>query len=149
MPDVMPALNQFDLVARDVDAAVAFYRLLGLDIPETAIWRTPTGAHHVDLRLPNGLTFHIDSPALAKEYNAGWRPQRGDGAQCVIGFSLPTRAAVDECHARMTSAGHPSVQPPYDAFWGARYAILQDPDGNHVGIMSPSDAARRRGPPSI
>jgi hypothetical protein len=38
MADVMPALNQFDLVARDVEAAVAFYRLLGLDIPETAIW---------------------------------------------------------------------------------------------------------------
>ena len=149
MSDVMPALNQLDIVARDVDAAVAFYRLLGLDIPEIAVWRTPTGAHHVDLHLPNGLTFHIDSPALAKVYNAGWRPQRGEGSQCVVGFSLPTRAAVDECHARMTAAGHPSVQPPYDTFWGARYAIVQDPDGNHVGIMSPSDPARRRGPPSI
>lgn len=149
MSDVMPALNQFDLVARDVDAAVVFYRLLGLDIPETAIWRTPTGAHHVDLQLPNGLTFHIDSAALAKVYNAGWRPQRGEGSQCVIGFSLPTRAAVDACHARMTKAGHPSVQPPYDTFWGSRYAIVQDPDGNHVGVMSPPDPTRRRGPPSI
>ena len=28
---------------------------------------------------------------------------------------------------------------PIDAFWGARYAIVDDPDGNHVGIMGPQD----------
>lgn len=26
---------------------------------------------------------------------------------------------------------------------GARYAIVEDPDGNYVGVMSPSDPARR------
>ena len=32
-------------------------------------------------------------------------------------------------------------QEPYDAFWGARYAVVSDPDGNGVGIMSPVDDA--------
>jgi predicted enzyme related to lactoylglutathione lyase len=40
-------------------------------------------------------------------------------------------------------------QPPYDTFCGARYAILLDPDGNYVGLMSPPDPARRSAPPDI
>jgi len=35
-----PLLNQLDLVVRDIDLALAFYRRLGLDIPESAVWRT-------------------------------------------------------------------------------------------------------------
>jgi uncharacterized glyoxalase superfamily protein PhnB len=26
---------------------------------------------------------------------------------------------------------------PWDAFWGARYAMVEDPDGIAVGLMSP------------
>jgi hypothetical protein len=40
-----PSCNQINLVVRDMNASVAFYRLLGLDIPERMIWRTKTGAH--------------------------------------------------------------------------------------------------------
>ena len=47
----------------------------------------------------------------------------------------------------MTGAGYEGAQPPYDAFWGARYAVLVDPDGNHVGLMSPSEDARKYWPP--
>ena len=36
-----------------------------------------------------------------------------------------------------------------DEVWGARYAIIEDPDGNHVGIMSPSDSSRRSAAPAI
>ena len=50
--------------------------------------------------------------------------------------------------AAFTEHGPHGRQPPYDTFWGARYAIICDPGG---GIMSPSDEARRSGrraPPS-
>jgi hypothetical protein len=36
-----------------------------------------------------------------------------------------------------------ALHEPYDAFWGARYAIVEDAGGNAVGIMSPVDPARR------
>jgi uncharacterized glyoxalase superfamily protein PhnB len=65
----------------------------------------------------------------------------------VIGFSLPTREAVDERYAELTSAGYTGRQPPFDAFWGARYAIVADLDGNDVGLMSPIDESRRTWPP--
>jgi hypothetical protein len=33
-----------------------------------------------------------------------------------------------------------------DGFWGARYAVIEDPDGNAVGIMSPVNPDRRSQP---
>jgi hypothetical protein len=41
-----------------------------------------------------------------------------------------------------------SARPPlFDAFWGVRYAIVADPDGNDVGLMSPIEESRRTWPP--
>jgi len=144
-----PVLNQLDLVARDVDASIAFYRRLGLDVPESRVWRTATGAHHVDLDLPNGFVLHIDSAALAQRFDAGWREPSDRRGRVVIGFSLPSRAAVDARFAELVAAGYAASQPPHDTFWGARYAVIEDPDGNPVGLMSPLDPARRTAPPPL
>jgi len=149
MADQRPLLNQLDLVVRDIDAAVAFYRRVGLEIPDTAIWRTASGAHHVDLNLPNGFHLHFDSLALTKSFNRGWREVAGTGTKTIVGFSLPSRQAVDERYADLVAAGYTGSQPPYDTFWGARYAVIEDPDGNHVGLMSPLDPERRRPPPAL
>lgn len=144
-----PLLQQVDLVVHDMDASLAFYRALGVDIPERAIWRTPSGIHHVDVEMPGGLVLHFDSPALAKHYDRGWRPPAGPGTRNVLTFKVESREEVDALHAKLVALGHPSAQPPYDAFWGARYAIVEDPEGNHVGVMSPSDPARRAAPPAL
>jgi catechol 2,3-dioxygenase-like lactoylglutathione lyase family enzyme len=149
MAEARPTLNQLDLVARDLDASIAFYRRLGLDIPESRVWRTATGAHHVDLDLPNGFVLHIDSAALAKRFDTGWRNTDAGRGRVVIGFSLASREAVDARFAELVAAGYAASQPPYDAFWGARYAVIEDPDGNPVGLMSPLDPARRGPPPAI
>jgi uncharacterized glyoxalase superfamily protein PhnB len=29
------------------------------------------------------------------------------------------------------------LKAPWDAFWGQRYAFLQDPDGNRVDLFAP------------
>jgi uncharacterized glyoxalase superfamily protein PhnB len=149
MTNAQPLLNQLDLVVRDMDATVAFYRLLGVDIPDTAVWRTASGAHHTDLTLPNGFHLHFDSIALTKNFDRGWREPTGNGTRNVIGFGLPSRDSVDERYAALVAAGYTGAQPPYDTFWGARYAVIEDPDGNHVGLMSPIDPARRTAPPAI
>ena len=49
----------------------------------------------------------------------------------------------------VTAAGYAGEQPPYDAFWGARYAVVADPEGNSVGLMSPVDPAMRSAPPEL
>ena len=72
----------------------------------------------------------------------------GRGAAWSSGSALGSRAAVDERYADLIDAGYAGRQPPFDAFWGARYAIVADPDGNDVGLMSPIDDARRTWPPT-
>jgi uncharacterized glyoxalase superfamily protein PhnB len=142
-------MKQIDLVARDMAASIEFYRALGVDIPETAIWRTASGIHHVDLETPGGVTLHWDSYALARHYDCGWEEPTGPGTRIILTFKVEERAAVDALHTKLVALGHACPQPPYDTFWGARYAIFADPDGNHVGVMSPSDPARRVGPPDL
>jgi uncharacterized glyoxalase superfamily protein PhnB len=144
-----PTLNQVDLIARDMEASLAFYRALGVGIPASAIWRTATGIHHVDVPMPGGLVLHFDSAALARVYDRGWREPTGTGTRSVLSFAVASREDVDRIHSELARRGYRVAQPPYDAFWGSRYAIVEDPDGNHVGIMSPKDPALRTGPPEI
>ena len=56
---------------------------------------------------------------------------------------------MDARYADLTAAGYRGQQPPWDAFWGARYAVVEDPDGNPVGLMSPIDPARRSAAPAV
>jgi catechol 2,3-dioxygenase-like lactoylglutathione lyase family enzyme len=139
-----PVLAQLNLVVADMAASVAFYRRLGLQIDATR----PFAAHHIDVAMPNGFVLSLDSVEFAKRWDVGLRAHAGPGRN-VIGFNLPSRDAVDERYADLTAAGYTGQQPPYDAFWGARYAIVDDPDGNPVGLMSPLDPARRSAPPVL
>ena len=141
-------LDQLNLVVKDMDRAIAFYRAVGMDIPEDAIWRTESGAHHAVMRMPDGFELALDSEALAATYNAGWRDD-ATGCRTVMSFRLDDAAAVDATYERLVADGSPSAQPPYYTFWGSRYAIVADPDGNHVGLMSPPDRAHRGEPPRI
>ncbi|MGH6871810.1 MAG: VOC family protein [Rhizomicrobium sp.] len=143
----MISLNQLDLVCRDVDKSIAFYRLLGVKIPASAAWRTKTGAHHVRIGFDDTVELALDSQKLARAYNASYRG--GSRGNVVIGFEVGTRRAVDALYRKMTAAGHRGLQPPWDAFWGSRYAIVEDPDGNAVGLMSPVDPKNRSAGPEL
>lgn len=132
-------LSQLNLVVAEMDAAVAFYRALGV-----AIDVSPDG-RHASARLANGLTLELDRTDFVPEWDASWGGATGGGA--VLGFSVPSREDVDRVYAKLTEAGHAAHQPPYDAFWGARYAIVEDPDGHSVGLMSPIDEHQKFWPP--
>lgn len=132
-----PVLDQVNIVVSDMEASVEFYRLLGLDIPDT----DPAWQSHHRTVTSEGVDMDLDSEEFAKKWNTGARGLSANSS--VIGFRLATREAVDETFARVVDAGFGKQQEPYDAFWGSRYAIVEDPDGNPVGLMSPPDAARR------
>ena len=147
-----PVLDQLNIVCGDPEASIAFYRRLGVDIPEQAIWRTPTGIHHVGAVDPSGepaIHLDLDSTAFAQLWNTGWAGRDDLRGRVVVGFRVPTRAAVDDVYRDMTGAGYRGLQPPNDAFWGARYAIIEDPDGIAVGLMSPISADRKSPPPRV
>jgi len=145
-------LDQLNIVSGDPAASVAFYRRLGLDIADPQIWRTPTGIHHVSAARRSGdqtIRLDIDSAAFAQLWNMGWAGRDDLRGRVVVGFSVPTRAAVDEVYRDMTRAGYRGLQQPCDAFWGARHAIIEDPDGVAVGLMSPIEPDRKSEPPRV
>jgi uncharacterized glyoxalase superfamily protein PhnB len=96
--------------------------------------------------VPGGVSLELDAAESARLWHAGVRSDPAS-ASVVIGFALPSREAVDERYGALTGAGYTGRQRPFDAFWGARKAIVADPDGNDVGLMSPIDEARRTWPP--
>lgn len=146
-----PLLDQINVVSGDPEASIAFYRRLGVAIPEQQIWRTSTGIHHVSAIRGGGagMDFDIDSIAFAKIWNAGWKGQGDLRGRLVVGFGLPSREAVDAKYTDLTGAGYQGLQPPVDAFWGCRYAVVEDPDGVAVGLMSPRSEEMRSPTPEV
>jgi catechol 2,3-dioxygenase-like lactoylglutathione lyase family enzyme len=142
---VVPArLDQVNLIVRDVQASRAFYSRLGLDFGEEPdpLWADHhVGAGHGDRA---AIDVDLDSTSFAQKWDAGWP----GGTGVVVGFKVDSRREVDELVNALAAEGVPVQQEPYDAFWGARYAVVSDPDGNGVGIMSPVDPAARSEAPS-
>lgn len=143
MPDQRPVLDQVDIIVSDMEAAVAFYRRLGIEVADTPPPWTDT---HRETVMPGNIVLHLDNVRHTRQWNRGW-PGSGGGGACVVGFKFASREEVDRVYADLASAGYRGQQEPYDAFWGSRYAVIEDPDGNAVGMMSPSDPARRGEPP--
>ncbi len=148
MDRIRPTLNQLNIVSSNPDASIAFYRRLGVDFPEDRVWRTATGAHHASAA-EAGTDLDIDSAPFAQKWNKGWAGRKDLAGRVVVGFSVKTREDVDRIYSEMTTAGHRGLQSPWDAFWGARYAVVEDPDGIAVGLMSPMSDAHRSPPPEV
>jgi catechol 2,3-dioxygenase-like lactoylglutathione lyase family enzyme len=141
-----PTLNQINLVCGDLGASIAFYRRLGVEIP------APTGGHHAgagDQSADQSIDLDLDSTEFAQHWNTGWKGRTDLRGRVVIGFGVPTRSDVDAVFRNMIGAGYHGLQEPCDAFWGARYAIIEDPDGIAVGLMSPVSADRKSPPPHV
>lgn len=134
-----PVLSSVDVVTSDMEASIAFYRRLGLEVKP---WPEDTEPHHATIPMPGGAELMLNSTRLARNYDRS----SAAGGRAYLIFSLPSREAVDELHTELTGAGHTSIEAPFDAFWGARYAIVADPDGIPVGIMSPSDQEHQHPP---
>lgn len=106
--------------------------------------------HHVSaVKSEQGPTLDLDSAAFAQVWNTGWAGAVALAGRIVVGFGVASREAVDDTYADMTGAGYAGLQPPFDAFWGARYAVIEGPDGVAVGIMSPVSPDKRTPPPAI
>jgi catechol 2,3-dioxygenase-like lactoylglutathione lyase family enzyme len=124
-------LGLVEIVVADMARALAFYRLLGLDIPAGA-----DDEPHVDVGLAGGLRLAFDTEATIASFHPSWKPGVGS-ARVGLAFALPDPAAVDAAYAQLVEAGHHGELEPFDAFWGMRYATVHDPDGTGVDLFAP------------
>jgi uncharacterized glyoxalase superfamily protein PhnB len=114
--------------------AVAFYRRLGLDFPAGA-----ENAEHAETTLSGGLRLMLDTVELVRGFVPDWSDPRGS-ARISLAFEFPTPPDVDAAFRSLVAAGAEPHREPWDAFWGQRYAMLRDPDGNRVNLFAPSRA---------
>lgn len=120
--------HTIDIVVADMAAALSFYRSLGLDAPAEA------DSPQVQIATPGGATIGLVTEDLVRQANPGWTEPTGSRVTFACRCDSPEE--LDTTHARVVAAGYQSRQDPWDAFWGQRYAMLVDPDGNRVDLFA-------------
>jgi catechol 2,3-dioxygenase-like lactoylglutathione lyase family enzyme len=125
-------LNVVGIVVADMARSLAFYRRLGLDVPESED-KSP----HVEHVLPSGVKLAWDTVETIQSFDPEWTPPTG-GSRLSLSFECAAPTEVDRVHDELVAAGYTSHKAPWDAFWGMRYAIVHDPDGNGVDLYAAS-----------
>lgn len=122
-------LDMIGILVTDMARSVAFYRLLGLELPDGA-----ENEQHVETTLRGGLRLALDLQSVVEGFHPGVAP--APEGRVSLAFRLPSAGAVDEAWKRVTGAGHGSVLEPFDAPWGQRYATVRDPDGAPLDLFA-------------
>jgi catechol 2,3-dioxygenase-like lactoylglutathione lyase family enzyme len=124
-------LDAVGVVVADMAKALAFYRALGLPVPDGA-----EDQPHVEVPLGGGMRLMFDTEETVRSFLPGWAAVAGAG-RISLAVAVADAAAVDAAYAELTAAGHHGELAPFDAPWGQRYACVQDPDGNGVDLYAP------------
>jgi len=130
-----PRPSALGIVVADMAASLAFYRRLGIDVPDTA-----DNEPHVAAELPGGFQLMWDTQDTIRSFDPSWTPAGGGGHAMALAIGCDNAAEVDSLHDDLVAAGHRSHLAPWDAFWGQRYASVLDPDGNAVDLFAPLDS---------
>ncbi|WP_228984206.1 VOC family protein [Streptomyces sp. DH12] len=128
-----PRLDAVGLVVSDMAATLAFYRRLGLAVPEDA-----DSAPHAEAALPGGLRVLWDTEEAVRSHDPD-RPRVTAGDRIALAFRCSDPQEVDAVYAELVAAGYRGRLRPWDAVWGQRYAVVLDPDGRDVELFA--DAA--------
>ena len=129
-----PRLDLIGIVVEDMARSLAFYRRLGLDVPAGA-----DAESHVEVGLPGGLKLAFDTRETILSFDSSWAPASGS-PRMSLAFACDSPAEVDKLYGELVAAGYEGHLEPWDAFWGMRYAVLHDPDGNGVDLFCPKPA---------
>ncbi len=136
----MPSLDAIGVVTSDMARAIEFFRLLGVPFVDPASADVVAEAQdHVEARLPDGLRLMLDSEAVVRSFMPEWTPPTGQRQS--LAFLCDSPADVNDTCTRIAAAGFRIVKPPWDAFWGQRYAVVANHDGVTVDLFAPLGAA--------
>jgi lactoylglutathione lyase len=118
-----------NLYTHNIEAGIRFYRDL-LGFVET--FRTPTEGvpEHIELRL-GGFTVGLGTVEAARRVH-GVEAEPGRPAMVLVIWTDDVNRAFEQ----LVAAGVPVLRPPHDAGNDNRTALLRDPDGNLVEIVS-------------
>ncbi|HEY7706372.1 MAG TPA: VOC family protein [Gaiellaceae bacterium] len=124
-----PRFEAIGVVVTDMARALAFYRQLGLEFPEGA-----ESEGHAEATVA-GVRIMLDTEETIRSFDPDWQPPSG-GHRSAMAFRCDTPAEVDAAYAALLENGGTVHKEPWDAFWGMRYAQVEDPDGNLVDLFA-------------
>lgn len=125
-----PTMNAIGIVSKDMKRSLEFYRVLGVGVPV----EIPEGEDHVEAQLGNGVKLMWDTVELVQSFSPDFKHP---GGSCIgLAFQCESPSEVDAVYQRLVDAGFESEKEPWDAFWGMRYAIVKDPDGNSTSLYA-------------
>lgn len=122
-------LAMVGLVVADMPASLAFYRRLGLPIPDEE-----DSKRFVMHRMPSGVTIFFDTVFFPGS-DPDRRPAPRGAYNISLEFYARTREAVDALWADLTGAGYVGRKAPWKTD-GPYAAIVEDPDGNPILITA-------------
>jgi predicted lactoylglutathione lyase len=125
-------LSMMILEVRDIPVSIAFYRRLGLEVPDPVSGR-PIVIH----RMGSGVSLLLTT-SFASTYDAEWSRPAG-GYQQLMEFYVGDDASVDRLWSELTAAGYSGRMAPKQTT-GPYAAMVDDPDGNVVLLTSDESA---------
>jgi catechol 2,3-dioxygenase-like lactoylglutathione lyase family enzyme len=125
----MAVCDTVGIVVRDMAASLKFYRLLGMDIPTSADTEP-----HVEYNSGKGFVIDWDTLELIKSIYPDWVDATGQ--RTTLGIRCADAAEVNALYERVIQNGYKGYREPWDTFWGQRYAVIIDPDGNLLDIFA-------------
>jgi predicted lactoylglutathione lyase len=139
-----PRFGSVNVVVQDVDAAARFLTALGVALePTLPDW----SAHHRSFEADvSAFDADLDSPSFARWWG-GVPADLVPGV--VVNLLVDGREEVDALHQRAIELGATELKPPWDAFWGSRYAVVLAPGPLCLGLMNEPDGSRRTPPPTV
>ena len=121
--------DMLGIVVADLPRSIRFYRLLGLPFAD------PKADEDFIEVTVNGYRISLNAEKLVESLHDDWVTPKGQRHE--VAFKCGSPKEVDAIYKQIVAAGHRGVKEPWDAFWGQRYAIVEDPDGAHVSIFAP------------
>jgi catechol 2,3-dioxygenase-like lactoylglutathione lyase family enzyme len=121
-------LDAVGVTTTNLKKTVEFYTLLGYKFPNFK-----DDEDHLEPTNNNGARLMIDSAKLIKDI-LGEDPKPSNHSAFALLFDSPKE--VNQVAEKVKAAGFKIVKEPWDAFWGQRYCVVEDPDGYKVDLFA-------------
>ena len=121
-------LDAVGVTTSNLKKTVSFYTLLGFEFPAFK-----DEEKHLEATSEGSARLMIDAKDIVKDI-IGQDPQPGNHSSFAIQYDSPEE--VNMVAEKVMNAGFNVIKEPWDAFWGQRYAVVEDPDGYKVDLYT-------------
>ncbi len=122
-------LNAIGIVSSDFQKSVTFYKILGFEFPAEI-----TDGHFEAITKEGSARLMLDSPEMIKGIY-GYEPKHSNHSNFAISYDSATE--INNVAKMLKQNNFTIYKEPWDAFWGQRYCVVQDPDGQYIDLYAP------------